>query len=184
MAEGVICIEMSTNCIGMKCNKNNIEQCFWDKLQSSIQSTPADWFPINMHVIFNDNLGLVERLMLAVVYVLQFIIADFTRVFHEVAKTGILRIVRICLDPKTVRWKPQTNCAVDKCLNGGCQSSILLWQEEFTVTVMEEDEVGMNLLKYPTRRMEWHFQAEFVLWMWKSVGQFISEPKATSKFKW
>ncbi len=69
------------------------------------------------------------------------------------AKTGTFRIIQICLDPITVRWKPQTNCAVDKCLDGGCQSSILLWQEEFTVRVMDEDEVGMNQLEYPTRSM-------------------------------
>jgi hypothetical protein len=69
MVEGAIGIEMSTDWVGMKCNKNNIEQCFGDNPQSSIQSTPTDWFPINKHVVFDDNLGLVERLTVAVVYI-------------------------------------------------------------------------------------------------------------------
>jgi hypothetical protein len=48
----------------------------------------------------------------------------------------------------------------------------LLWREEFTVRVAEEDEVGMNLLKYPTRSTTWNgtIQAEFVLWMRKMIG--------------
>ncbi len=106
-------------------------------------------------------------LRVAVVYVLQCSVADFTWVFYKVAKTGTIRIVQICLDPTTKRWKPQTDCAIDKCLNGGCWSSILLWQEEFTVRVTDEDEVSMNLLKYPTRSTTWNgaVQAEFVFWM-------------------
>ncbi len=164
MVEGARGIEMSTNWVGMKRNKNNIKQCFGDNLQSSIWSTFADWFPLNKHVVFNDNLGLAERLTVAVVYVLQCSIADFTRVLYMVAKTGTFRITQICLDPTTVRWKPWTDCAIHKCLYGGCRSGKLLWQEEFTIRVTDEDEVGMNLLEYPTRSTTWNgtIQAEFI----------------------
>jgi hypothetical protein len=117
---------------------------------------------------------LAERLTVAVVYVLQCSIADFTftHVFHKVVKTSALRIIQFCLDPMTVGWNPQIYCTVDKCLNVGCRSAVLLWQEEFTVRVAEEDEVGMNLLKYPTRSTTWNgtIQAEFVLWMRKMIG--------------
>ena len=68
------------------------------------------------------------------------------------AKSGTLRVFGVGMSPTTVRWKPCTNCTVDKGLNSGSRGSILLGRDEFTVGVAEEDkEVGMNLAEDAAR---------------------------------
>ncbi len=58
--KGAIGIEMSTEWVGMECNKDNIKQCLGNYLQSGVQSAATDGFPIDEHVVLDYNMGLAE----------------------------------------------------------------------------------------------------------------------------
>jgi len=62
-----------------------------------------------------------------------------------------IQVFGVGMNPTTVRRKPRANHTIDKGLNSGSRGSVLLWREDFTVGVAEEDEVGMNLVKDPAR---------------------------------
>jgi hypothetical protein len=184
--KGAIGIEVSIDWIGVECNEDYIEQCFWNNLQPSVWSTATDGFPIYKHVIFNRNMRLLKGLTRAVVHVLQGVLANLAGIMDKVMEGVTLRIIGISLNPTTVRWKSWPNCIIDECLNSGSWCSKLLGQEDFTVRVLEEGEVGMNLPEYPARSAsgERAIQAKFVFRMRETVSRIISESKASSEREW
>ena len=69
--EGAVGIEVTTNWVGMKSHKDNVEQRLRNNLQTSILGTPADWLLIDVHIVLDTYVGLTKRLAIAVVDVLQ-----------------------------------------------------------------------------------------------------------------
>jgi hypothetical protein len=79
------------------------------------------------------NKSVSKRLAIAVVQILQGILANLAGIVDEVTESTTLRILGINLNPTTVRWKSQPNCTIDKCLNGSSWCSKLLGQEDSAV---------------------------------------------------
>jgi hypothetical protein len=77
--KGAIGVEMSTYWVGMKCDKENIKQCFGDYLQPGVQSVTTGGFPIIEHVIFHCNIGLAKRFTVTCVHFLQGVLANVTQ---------------------------------------------------------------------------------------------------------
>jgi hypothetical protein len=131
--KGAIGAEMSTEWVGMECNKDNIKQCLGNYLQSSVQSAAMDGFPIDKHVVFDYNMGLAEWLAKTIVHILQDVLANFSGIAYEVTNGATLRVIEIGLDQTTVRWKPRPYCTMSKSLDGGSRGRELSGQEKFAV---------------------------------------------------
>jgi hypothetical protein len=65
-----------------------------------------DGFPIYKHVVFNCNMRLSKGLTIAVVHILQGVLANLAGITDKVTEGATLWIVGISLNPTTVRWKP------------------------------------------------------------------------------
>jgi hypothetical protein len=76
---------------------------------------------------------LSKGLTIAVVHVLQGVLANLAGIMDKVTESATLRIIGISLKPTTVRWKSRPNCTIDKCLNSGSWCSELLGREDFAV---------------------------------------------------
>ncbi len=76
----------STNWAGIKCTKDNIEQCFGDYLQPGVQSATTYGFLIYNHVILDQNMGLAKRVAVTTVHILQDVFANFYGIMNEVAE--------------------------------------------------------------------------------------------------
>jgi hypothetical protein len=92
-----------------------------------------DGFPMYKHVVFNHNMRLSKRLAIAVVHILQGVLANLAGIVDKVKEGATLRIHGIRLSPTNVRGKSLPDCTVDKCLNGGSWCSKLLGQENIAV---------------------------------------------------
>jgi hypothetical protein len=88
----------------MECKKDNIKQYLGNYLQLGVQSATTVGFPIDKHVIFIYNMRLAEWLSKTIVYILQSVFANFSGIAHKVTNGSTPRIIRIGLDPTTVRW--------------------------------------------------------------------------------
>ena len=58
--EGAIRVQMSTNEISMKSNKNYVVKLRWDELQSGVRFGPDDRLPIYQNTIFERDEGLAQ----------------------------------------------------------------------------------------------------------------------------
>ena len=59
LVESAVGVQVPTNGIRMKGNKNNIIQTLWNDLKMSIGGDASDGFPKYQHIIFDDY----ERLL-------------------------------------------------------------------------------------------------------------------------
>ena len=75
-----VCIQMTTHCVGVECNKEDIKQLSWDQLQMHVRRRPAYRLLQYQHVILDRDQGLAQRSAVVVVDFRERLVADEGRV--------------------------------------------------------------------------------------------------------
>ncbi len=94
---------MTAEWVRMEGNEDDVVELRWNKLEASIGSAPTNWFAVDQHAVFDDDMGLPKGGPIIKIDRIEGCGVDLGGIENEVPYCTQFGVVRVCLYPAFAR---------------------------------------------------------------------------------